>query len=109
MAICCFFFHQMRHACGTCQWLPASLMLCYSRISYAAPLLDRAVAPAPACRYLPVLQFVTLLTTPATALYAIGGLLASPLIVPAIIIKNLVALVGQHQALNHAWQPCSSS
>jgi hypothetical protein len=41
-----------------------------------------------------VLQLVTLLTTPATALYAIGGLLASPLIIPTLIIKNLAALVG---------------
>lgn len=46
-----------------------------------------------ACRYLPVLQLVTLLMTPATAIYAIGGLLASPVVIPAIIIKNLVVLV----------------
>lgn len=59
--------------------------------------------PAAACRYLPVLQLVTLLTTPATALYAIGGLLASPLVVPAIIIKNLVALVGRN--LVSVYQP----
>jgi hypothetical protein len=40
-----------------------------------------------------VLQLVTLLMTPATAIYAIGGLLASPVVIPAIIIKNLVVLV----------------
>jgi hypothetical protein len=41
--------------------------------------------------YLPVLQLVTLATTPATALYAVGGLLASPVVIPALIIKNIVA------------------
>lgn len=45
------------------------------------------------CRYLPVLQFVALLTAPVTALYAVGGLVASPVIIPAIILKNLVVLV----------------
>lgn len=44
--------------------------------------------------YLPVLQFVALLTAPATALYAVGGLLASPLVVPALILKNLAVLVS---------------
>jgi hypothetical protein len=44
-------------------------------------------------RYLPVLQLVTLATLPATALYAIGGLLASPLVIPALILKNLATLV----------------
>jgi hypothetical protein len=39
---------------------------------------------------LPILQFVALLTTPATALYAIGGLLASPIVVPLLIIKNFI-------------------
>jgi hypothetical protein len=36
-----------------------------------------------------VLQLVTLLTTPMMALYAVAGLLASPLVVPALILKNL--------------------
>eukprot|EP00775_Hariotina_reticulata_P011859 gene11859-12003_t len=40
--------------------------------------------------YLPVLQLVTLATTPATALYAIGGLLASPVIIPILIFINFV-------------------
>ena len=44
--------------------------------------------------YLPVLQLVALATAPATALYAIGGLLASPVIIPALILKNLAVLVG---------------
>jgi hypothetical protein len=39
---------------------------------------------------LPILQFVALLTTPATALYAIGGLLASPIVVPLLILKNFI-------------------
>lgn len=48
----------------------------------------------PAYRYLPVLQLVTLATVPATALYAVGGLLASPVIIPALIIKNIaIALI----------------
>ncbi len=37
-----------------------------------------------------MLQLVTLATTPATAIYAIGGLLASPVLVPALILLNLV-------------------
>lgn len=35
---------------------------------------------------------MALLTTPATALYAIGGLLASPIVIPALILKNLAVL-----------------
>ncbi|KAF6253880.1 hypothetical protein COO60DRAFT_1462988 [Scenedesmus sp. NREL 46B-D3] len=42
--------------------------------------------------YLPVLQLTTLATLPATGLYAILGLLASPLVIPALILKNLAAL-----------------
>ncbi|WIA13188.1 hypothetical protein OEZ86_006474 [Tetradesmus obliquus] len=42
--------------------------------------------------YLPVLQLVTLATLPAAGLYAIGGLLASPLVIPALILKNLAVL-----------------
>ncbi len=42
-----------------------------------------------------MLQLVTLVMTPATALYAIGGLLASPLVIPALIIKNLLVLVSR--------------
>ncbi len=44
-------------------------------------------------RYLPVLQLVTLATTPATALYAIAGLLSSPVIIPLLIIKNIITSV----------------
>jgi hypothetical protein len=55
------------------------------------------------CRYLPVLQLVTLLMTPATAIYAVGGLLASPVLVPAIIIKNLVVLV---RVAHLSWLGC---
>lgn len=40
-----------------------------------------------------MLQFVALLTAPVTALYAVAGLLASPVLIPAIILKNLVVLV----------------
>lgn len=43
--------------------------------------------------YLPVLQLVTLATLPATALYAIGGLLASPLVIPGLIFINFVKLL----------------
>lgn len=65
----------------SCTWTPLS----------AAGLVDiSCVLPG---RYLPVLQLVTLVMTPATALYAIGCLLASPVVIPALIIKNLVVLV----------------
>lgn len=42
---------------------------------------------------LPVLHIVTLLTLPATALYAVAGLLSTPLMIPILIIKNIVSLV----------------
>lgn len=48
--------------------------------------------PPPPYSYLPVLQLVTLATLPAAGLYAIGGLLASPLVIPALILKNLAVL-----------------
>lgn len=43
-----------------------------------------------------MLQLVALLTAPVTAIYALGGLLASPVIIPAIILKNLAVLVRAH-------------
>lgn len=93
-----------------CMWLPAACrpqavphmqavdQPLSNLLSFASTICHHLQCPPP-CRYLPVLQFVTLLTTPATALYAIGGLLASPLVIPAIIIKNLVVLVRQQTAL----------
>eukprot|EP00879_Flechtneria_rotunda_P008588 GHRR01008999.1.p1 GENE.GHRR01008999.1~~GHRR01008999.1.p1 ORF type:complete len:141 (+),score=33.23 GHRR01008999.1:406-828(+) len=52
-------------------------------------MLARIFAPL----YLPVLQLVTLATVPATALYAVAGLLASPVIIPALVIKNIAILL----------------
>jgi hypothetical protein len=39
-----------------------------------------------------VLQLTTLATLPMAGLYAMAGLLASPLVIPALILKNLAAL-----------------
>lgn len=54
-----------------------------------------------------MLQFVSLLTAPVMAVYALGGLLASPVIIPAIILKNLVMLVrfGSRQAAERPAAP----
>jgi len=43
--------------------------------------------------FLPILQLVTLLTLPATAVYAVIGLLATPIFVPLLIIKRAIILL----------------
>jgi len=40
--------------------------------------------------YLPVLHLVTLATVPATALYAVMGLLSSPIVIPLIILAKFI-------------------
>lgn len=42
--------------------------------------------------FLPILHFVTIITLPATALYALAGILSSPLMIPLLIGKNVVTL-----------------
>jgi hypothetical protein len=66
---------------------------CYGRGRHVRPLHKLpsqpphpSLHPPPPHRMLPVLQLVTLATVPATALYALAGLLATPITVPLLII-----------------------
>jgi hypothetical protein len=40
-------------------------------------------------RLLPVLHFVTLLTVPVTAVYALLGLVSAPIIIPLLILSRI--------------------
>ncbi len=54
-------------------------------------------------RYLPVLQLVTLASTPLTAGYAVLGLATSPIVVPLLIVLRLIKFTLFSPLVSCAW------